>query len=112
MRAVRIHQYGGVDTLKLDTIDKPTINDDDDREIMVEPYDDEITIMCGEEIPEIPTLVFTGGCGDYVVDFTEEAQFPADSDDYMIVRTWNVTDQCGNTATFEQVILILHFHLR
>jgi NADPH:quinone reductase-like Zn-dependent oxidoreductase len=29
MRAVRIHQYGGVDTLKLDTIDKPTINDDD-----------------------------------------------------------------------------------
>jgi NADPH:quinone reductase-like Zn-dependent oxidoreductase len=29
MRAVRIHQYGGVDTLTLDNIDKPTINNDD-----------------------------------------------------------------------------------
>ena len=84
-----------------------TINDDDEGEIMVEPYDEEITIMCGEEIPEVPTLIFTGGCGEYVVDFNEEAQFPSDSDDYMIIRTWNVTDRCGNTATFEQVILVL-----
>lgn len=29
MRAVRIHQYGGTDTLKLEQIDKPTINADD-----------------------------------------------------------------------------------
>ncbi|MFA0515082.1 NADP-dependent oxidoreductase [Vibrio breoganii] len=29
MRAVRIHQYGGTETLKLEQIDKPTINDDD-----------------------------------------------------------------------------------
>ncbi len=84
-----------------------TINDDDDREIMVEPYDEEVTVMCGEEIPEVPTLVFFGGCGDYVVDFNEEIQTSSTSDDYMIIRTWNVTDQCANTATFEQVIIVM-----
>ncbi|MGF1764186.1 NADP-dependent oxidoreductase [Aliivibrio kagoshimensis] len=29
MRAVRIHQYGGTETLQLDNIEKPIINDDD-----------------------------------------------------------------------------------
>ncbi len=29
MRAVRLHQYGGIDTLTLEQIDKPTINADD-----------------------------------------------------------------------------------
>ncbi|WGV98356.1 NADP-dependent oxidoreductase [Vibrio sp. YMD68] len=29
MRAVRIHQYGGTETLKLENVDKPEINDDD-----------------------------------------------------------------------------------
>jgi NADPH:quinone reductase-like Zn-dependent oxidoreductase len=29
MRAVRIHQYGGTETLKLENIEKPVINDDD-----------------------------------------------------------------------------------
>lgn len=29
MRAVRIHQYGGTETLKLENITKPKINDDD-----------------------------------------------------------------------------------
>ena len=29
------------------------------------------------------------------------------SDDYMIVRTWDVTDSCGNMASFEQIIFVL-----
>jgi gliding motility-associated-like protein len=84
-----------------------TILDDDEREIMVEPYTEEMTINCGEELPEVPDLVFFNGCGDYVVDFTEVEEFVAGSDDFMIVRTWVVTDQCTNTATFEQVIFVM-----
>ncbi|WP_171037066.1 Calx-beta domain-containing protein [Maribacter algarum] len=84
-----------------------TINDDDMAEIMVEPYIEEHTIMCGEALPEVPTLVFTGGCGNYTVDFTEVEEFTVGIDDYMVVRTWNVTDSCGNTASFQQIIFVM-----
>ncbi len=70
-------------------------------------YEEEITIMCGDPIPEAPALEFMGGCGDYNVVFTEETQFSEESDDYMIIRTWNVTDACGNMATFEQLIFVM-----
>ncbi len=75
--------------------------------ITASPYEEEITIMCGDPIPEVPALEFMGGCGNYNVVFTEETQFSEESDDYMIVRTWNVTDACGNMATFEQLIFVM-----
>ena len=70
-------------------------------------YEEEVTIMCGEPIPEVPALEFMGGCGNFDVVFTEETQFSEESEDYMIVRTWNVTDACDNTATFEQLIFVM-----
>ncbi|WP_298506399.1 Calx-beta domain-containing protein [uncultured Maribacter sp.] len=70
-------------------------------------YDQEITITCGEDIPEVPAIEFMGGCGDFDVVFTEEEQFSTDTDDYMIVRTWNVTDSCDNMETFEQIIFVM-----
>ncbi len=84
-----------------------TINDDDALEIMVNDYEEQITIMCGDAIPPVPNLVFSNGCGNYTVDFTEVEEFTAGTDDYMIVRTWNVTDACNNTAVFEQIIFVL-----
>lgn len=83
------------------------INDDDMVEIMVNPYEETITMICGDEVPEVPTLVFTGGCGNYTVDFTEVEDFSTGTDDFLIVRTWNVTDSCGNTASFQQIIFVL-----
>ena len=87
------------------------IIDDDLREIMVEDYTEEYMILCIDEVPEIPVLTYFNGCGDYQEVFTEEIVESADSDDYMIVRTWNVTDVCGNTATFEQVIMVMQLQL-
>ncbi len=84
-----------------------TINDDDMDDIMVEPYEETVTMICGDDMPEVPTLVFTGGCGNYTVDFTEVEDFSTGTDDFLIVRTWNVTDSCGNTASFQQVIFVL-----
>ena len=79
--------------------------------IMAGPYDEEITIMCGDPLPEIPNLEFTGGCGNYTVDFTEDTTSLDATDDYMIVRTWEVTDSCGNMATFMQTIFVMQYQL-
>lgn len=80
--------------------------------IMAGPYQEEITILCGEEIPVAPEITFTEGCGNYNVVFNEESQTANDTDDYLIIRTWNVTDSCNNKAVFEQVIFVLQPQLQ
>ncbi|MEP3444337.1 MAG: Calx-beta domain-containing protein, partial [Flavobacteriaceae bacterium] len=75
--------------------------------IMANDYEEEINLMCGDEIPEVPQLTFTGGCGNYQVEFTEETITLSDTEDFMITRTWNVVDSCGNTASFDQVIFVM-----
>ncbi|WP_291869500.1 gliding motility-associated C-terminal domain-containing protein, partial [Maribacter sp.] len=75
--------------------------------ITVVPYDEEMTITCGDDIPEVPTLEFMGGCGNYDVQFTEVEEFSSTTEDYMIIRTWVVTDSCDNTASFEQTIFVM-----
>lgn len=80
--------------------------------IMASPYEEQVTILCGDEIPEVPNLTFTGGCGNYSVDFNEQRENADDSEDYMIVRSWNVIDLCGNTALFEQFIFVMQPQLQ
>ena len=75
--------------------------------ITASPYEEEITIICGDIIPEVPALEFMGGCGNFDVVFNEEIDISESSDDYMIIRTWDVTDSCGNTASFEQIIFVM-----
>ncbi len=75
--------------------------------IMASPFEEEVTILCDDELPEVPDLTFTGGCGNYDVVFNEETEFSNDTDDYMVIRTWDVTDSCGNIASFQQIIFVL-----
>jgi len=71
------------------------------------PYKEEITIICGDETPKVPQLTFTGGCGNYNVVLNEETQKNTNSDDFMMINTWTVTDSCGNTEVFEQIVFVL-----
>jgi len=81
---------------------------DNEQPITASDFEEEITIVCGEEIPNVPELTFMGGSGEITADFTEEIQASSvGTDDFLIVRTWNVIDACGNTATFEQIIVVL-----
>ncbi|WP_010519036.1 Calx-beta domain-containing protein, partial [Croceivirga radicis] len=77
----------------------------DDR--FMDPDFEDMTIICGEEVPAIPELGDIGGCSPPVVNFTEEIVRVADTDDYMIERRWEVADDCGNTATFTQTIFVM-----
>ncbi|AZQ57488.1 T9SS type B sorting domain-containing protein [Maribacter sp. MJ134] len=85
---------------------------DDEEALTSSDFEAEITNLCGDETPEVPQLTFTGGSGDYEVLFSEEIQNASDSEDFMIIRTWNVTDTCDNTASFEQIIFVLQPQLQ
>ncbi|NKI33543.1 Calx-beta domain-containing protein, partial [Croceivirga thetidis] len=73
---------------------------------IVADYQEEYFIICGEEIPEIPVLEYSGGCGNYQEVFSEETIFSDEVSDYVIRRIWEVTDSCGNMAEFVQTIFV------
>ncbi|WP_180272386.1 Calx-beta domain-containing protein, partial [Maribacter sp. 4U21] len=83
-----------------------------DNDISASPYEEEVIIICGDELPEVPELTFMGGCGDYDVVFNEETEFSDDTDDYMVIRTWVVTDSCGNTESFQQIVFVMQPQLQ
>ncbi|MFS4416283.1 Calx-beta domain-containing protein [Maribacter sp. 2307ULW6-5] len=89
----------------------PDYLDPMDNRFMVPDFED-ITIICGEPVPPVPTLGDIGGCDEPVVVFTEETTTDPATSDRMITRTWNVSDSCGNTAVIEQLIFVLQPQLQ
>ena len=73
---------------------------------MVTPMDENITASC-DDIPEVPNLVFEDACSNNIsVSFNEDSTQANDFEDYSIIRTWTVTDDCGNVAEFTQNITV------
>ncbi|WP_353778738.1 gliding motility-associated C-terminal domain-containing protein, partial [Winogradskyella sp. 3972H.M.0a.05] len=67
---------------------------------------EDVTVEC-DEIPEIPELVFEDSCSDAMtVTFEETSTQTDDTSDYMIIREWTVTDDCGNGNTYTQTITV------
>ncbi|MGC1473356.1 MAG: gliding motility-associated C-terminal domain-containing protein [Psychroserpens sp.] len=63
-------------------------------------FDESITVECGEEIPDAPSLEFEDNCAETVtVEFTENTI------DDIIVREWTVSDGC-NEVVFTQTVTI------
>ncbi|WP_157962314.1 HYR-like domain-containing protein, partial [Winogradskyella aurantiaca] len=67
-------------------------------------FEPEIEASC-DAIPETPDLEFADACSEVMdVTFTEENTQQPDFEDYQIIRTWTVTDTCGNEAVYTQTV--------
>jgi gliding motility-associated-like protein len=64
-------------------------------------------LQCGNPIPAPPVLQAIDDCDPSVdVHFAERLIPGICAGNYQILRTWTATDDCGNTATATQVVLI------
>ncbi|TYA78790.1 gliding motility-associated C-terminal domain-containing protein, partial [Seonamhaeicola marinus] len=68
-------------------------------------FDEELDVSC-TDIPEIPELEFTDNCSSNITkSFIETSTYQEDVfEDYQIVRTWIVRDECMNEATYTQTL--------
>ena len=70
---------------------------------LVTPLDTTINVTC-DAIPSVPSLEFTDTCAqDVTVEFVEISTQASNNSDYVITRTWTVSDGC-NEVTFIQII--------
>jgi len=66
----------------------------------------ELTVSCND-IPDARTPGFVDDCSaDVTVIFDETDSFDGTDNDYEILRTWTVTDDCNNTAVFTQTLTV------
>ncbi len=73
---------------------------------LVSDLEENITVSC-DDIPEVPELTFEDSCSANMdVVFDEDSTQANDFEDYEIIRTWTVTDDCGNEAVFVQTITV------
>ncbi|PYE81866.1 gliding motility-associated-like protein [Winogradskyella epiphytica] len=80
--------------------------EDNTAPTILTPLEAEITVLC-DDIPEVPNLVFEDSCSDNIdVIYNEESTQTTGFEDYSLIRTWTVTDDCGNQAVFTQTIFV------
>ncbi|MBX7052100.1 MAG: T9SS type A sorting domain-containing protein [Flavobacteriales bacterium] len=67
---------------------------------------EEVTIVCGGDLPSVPEVTATDNCSEgLVVSFTETQT--NDFCPYDVIRTWTVVDDCGNVTTATQTIHVI-----
>ena len=81
-----------------------TINfEDTTAPTLINTYDTELSISC-ELPPDPPNLVFTDNCSSNPEIIFYEQIIEIDFNNFDIVRTWEVYDDCTNMNTYNQVI--------
>jgi len=67
-----------------------------------------VDLVCGQEIPPVPDLLFEDNCTatDALTVVFSENEETNDGGAIIITRTWEVTDSCDNASAFSQVITI------
>lgn len=82
------------------------ISNDTEAPLLVGSLNDD-TVSC-TAIPDPPNLEFIDNCSSSLdVVFTETDTNNNNTADYVITRVWVVTDSCGNSSTFTQIINVL-----
>ncbi|RED38585.1 gliding motility-associated-like protein [Winogradskyella eximia] len=70
------------------------------------PFDENIIVAC-DDVPAVPSLEFEDSCSNNIeVVFDEESTQSNNYEDYNIIRTWTVSDDCGNTSEITQNIAV------
>ncbi|WP_374402138.1 gliding motility-associated C-terminal domain-containing protein, partial [Flavobacterium sp.] len=71
--------------------------------VLTTPIDSQISVSCSE-IPEPPQLIFTDNCSGVQEVTYNETSTIISIYQYVIVREWIVSDNCGNEANFTQTL--------
>jgi gliding motility-associated-like protein len=73
--------------------------------VLTSELDTELNVSCAD-VPDVPNLKFEDNCSSNVtVDYSETNTFDENIlTDYEIVRTWKVSDACGNENTYTQTL--------
>ena len=76
---------------------------DDTPPTLTTQLNTQINVLCSE-IPEVPELIFTDNCsGINEINYSETSNVISIYE-YVIIREWIVSDNCGNEANFSQTI--------
>ncbi|WP_083702174.1 gliding motility-associated C-terminal domain-containing protein [Mangrovimonas sp. DI 80] len=71
---------------------------------LIVDLDPSIDVNCSE-VPDAPELSFEDACStDISVVFNESITPEEGSENYSITRNWTVSDDCGNEATYTQIV--------
>lgn len=66
-----------------------------------------VTVECDQDLPGIPDVTASDLCDtDVSVIFNESTEAGSCPQEYTLYRTWEATDDCGNTVTFTQTITV------
>src|SRR5690606_7924094 len=72
--------------------------------VIVGSFDSVINVNCSA-IPEMPTLTFEDACSSEItVEAPTETTVGDMNSNYQIIREWEVSDVCGNSAIFTQTV--------
>ncbi|MGB0974216.1 MAG: gliding motility-associated C-terminal domain-containing protein, partial [Flavobacteriaceae bacterium] len=66
---------------------------------------DDVVFYCNE-VPPVQELDIEEECSEATIVFTETTEGSQGLDDYQIIRTWVITDDCGNETIREQILLV------
>ena len=86
------------------------INFSDDIAPVFNDLPEDLTLGTADEIPAKPVLNATDNCPTVEVDYQETStqnNVDCGQYDYLITRTWTLTDQCGNATSHAQTIQIV-----
>ncbi|WP_344813254.1 hypothetical protein, partial [Chitinophaga oryziterrae] len=104
-----IRKWVATDNCGNTTILRQTITvQDTSRPVFSIPQPANITVDC-DKVPALPTVTATDNCTAVVtVTVGQKKEFLSTtcSNNYKLTRTWTAKDDCGNTTTMSQVIVV------
>ena len=84
-----------------------TINDDEAPMVVTAPTSP-MNVVCGSDIPAVPTVDFTDNCDEFTVDFSEVTTTDSSTDEQVLTRLWVATDAAGNES--DSIIQVININ--